>query len=152
MTSVRPSLVCERVRAQVSLELDGELSELERRMLVAHVERCEECRAYQADLVDFTWELREAPLELLTHRIEVRQPRRRASSLALAHVGFAAAVAVAVLGTLTQLAPLSERGRAATPGTPTQFGSSRGAQQEVRQILADSRAFKRGGGDSAHAI
>jgi predicted anti-sigma-YlaC factor YlaD len=150
MTSLRPALVCERVRAQVSLELDEELSELERRMLAAHLERCAECREYQEDLVAFTRELREAPFEQLSYPIEVHRPRR--ASLAWAQIGVAAAVAVAVFGTLTQLGPMSEHGRASTFGTPTQFQGSRQAAQEMRQIIADSRAFKRAVDGSARAV
>jgi predicted anti-sigma-YlaC factor YlaD len=150
MTSLRPSLVCERVRSQVSRELDGELSELERRMLTSHLERCAECREYQEDLLAFTRELREAPLEQLSHPIEVHRPRR--ASLAWAQMGVAAAVAVAVFGTLTHLGPISERGRASSVGTPTQFQGSRQAALEVRQIIADGRAFKRAGNDPARAV
>jgi predicted anti-sigma-YlaC factor YlaD len=150
MTSLRVSLVCERVRAQISLDLDGELSELERRMLAAHLERCAECREYQEDLVAFTRELREAPFEQLSYPIEVHRPRR--ASLAWAQIGVAAAVAVAVFGTLTQLGPMSEHGRASSFGTPTQFQGSRQAAQEMRQIIADSRTFKHAGDDPARAV
>ena len=43
MSAVYPLSVCARVREQVSLELDGELSQLEQRMLAAHLERCAAC-------------------------------------------------------------------------------------------------------------
>src|SRR4029450_4548890 len=132
MTSLRPALVCERVRAQVSLELDEELSELERRMLAAHLERCAECREYQEDLVAFTRELREAPFEQLSYPIEVHRPRR--ASLAWAQIGVAAAVAVAVFGTLTQLGPMSEHGRASSFGTPAKFQAPRQAGREVARV------------------
>ena len=46
MSAAYPQTVCSRVREQVSLELDGELSQLEQRMLGAHLERCGGCAAY----------------------------------------------------------------------------------------------------------
>ena len=52
MSAVYPQSVCARVREQVSLELDGELSQLEQRMLGAHLERCGACATYAADVRD----------------------------------------------------------------------------------------------------
>jgi predicted anti-sigma-YlaC factor YlaD len=101
MSAIGTSVVCQRVRAQVSLQLDDELSELERRMLSAHLERCPACSAYAADLTAFTHELRSAPLELLERPIVVRRPRRLA--LARLQVGVAAALAIATVGLATQI-------------------------------------------------
>jgi hypothetical protein len=47
---------------------------------------------------------------------------------------------------------MSEHGRASSFGTPTQFQGSRQAAQEMRQIIADSRAFKRAVDGSARAV
>jgi predicted anti-sigma-YlaC factor YlaD len=90
-----PSLVCDRVRAQISVGLDGELSQLERAMLASHLERCADCRAYEGDVTRFTRALRLAPLEPLSRPVVV-QPRRRLITTRL-QVGAAAAVAVAAL-------------------------------------------------------
>ena len=95
MRAARPSLVCDRVRAQVSIGLDGELSQLERAMLSSHLERCADCQAYETDVTGFTRALRAAPLETLARPVAV-QPRRRFVATRL-QVGAAAAVAVAVL-------------------------------------------------------
>jgi predicted anti-sigma-YlaC factor YlaD len=54
MGVLRRSVACDRVREQVSLELDGELSELERRMLAAHIERCSPCAGYAETVTRFT--------------------------------------------------------------------------------------------------
>jgi predicted anti-sigma-YlaC factor YlaD len=54
------SVDCERARARASLGLDGELSEVERAHLRAHVGRCADCAAYARDLERLTQELRSA--------------------------------------------------------------------------------------------
>ena len=94
-------MVCERVRKQVSLLLDGELSELEARMVESHVLRCADCAEYRAHVTTFTEALRDAPLEVL--RTPVVIERRRAVSIVRIQVGVAAALALAALGLGTQL-------------------------------------------------
>jgi len=100
MSAVRPSVVCERVRAQVSLQLDDELSQLERRMLAAHLERCGDCRSYADEVSAFTRTLREAPLESLESPLVIRRARR--PSIARLQIGVAAGLVVAVLGAVSQ--------------------------------------------------
>lgn len=53
---------CERARAQASLALDCELSELERAQLRAHLVACPACDEFVAGLREVTEELRSAPL------------------------------------------------------------------------------------------
>lgn len=101
MSALSRSVVCERVRKQVSLLLDGELSELEARMLEAHVSRCGECAAYRVDVTTFTEALRGAPFEVLGKPVVVAG--RRAVSFTRIQVGVAAAFALAALGLGTQL-------------------------------------------------
>ena len=62
MKDVVRTSVCERARAWVSLALDGELSELERRLLDAHVGRCAACDAFAAELEGVVEGLRSTPL------------------------------------------------------------------------------------------
>jgi predicted anti-sigma-YlaC factor YlaD len=135
-------MLCERIRAQVSVELDGELSELERRMLEAHLVRCPDCRTYAADVAAFTHELRMAPLEDLEHPIVIRRPRR--VTRARAQVGLAAAAAVVVLGFALQLGvPGADESAASSARTPTRFDTTSQTLREMRQIIADGRAFDR---------
>lgn len=111
MSGVRPSVICERIRAQVSLELDGELSQLERAMLTAHLERCASCREYAAEIRAATQLLRQAPLERLGRPVVLRRPRRSAMTQ-LQAAAAAALFAIAVLGAASQLAahkPKDER-------------------------------------------
>lgn len=93
--------VCDRVRSQISLGLDGELSQLERRMVAGHLERCQECLEFERSVTEFTLALRSAPAERPARRLVL--PRRRRISLVQTQVGVAAALLVAVLGTVSQL-------------------------------------------------
>jgi anti-sigma factor RsiW len=86
---------CERVREQVSLELDGELSQLEQVILDRHLTRCAACAAYRAEVAAITRRLREAPLEHPDWAFTL--PRRRSATLRVVQVAAAAAtIAVAV--------------------------------------------------------
>lgn len=98
--------VCTRVREQVSLELDGELSQLEQRMLGTHLERCPRCAAYAADVRDVTERIRNAPRAVMQRPIVVR--RNRPLTTVRLQVGVAAAFALAALGLGTQLAATTE--------------------------------------------
>jgi len=94
-------VACERVRSQVSLELDGELSQLERAMLAAHVLRCADCRAYRGDVHALTRALRAAALEAAPP-VTVRRYRRSTAAIRF-RAGVAAAMAFAVVGVATQM-------------------------------------------------
>ena len=93
---------CQRVRAQVSLQLDAELSQLEIRMLEAHLARCSDCREFEADVAEFTAELRAAPLEPLAQPVVI--PHRRRFSVIGAQVGVAAVMALAIAGVAGRMA------------------------------------------------
>jgi anti-sigma factor RsiW len=119
------SVVCDRVRAQVSLELDGELSQLEQRMLSAHLERCADCARYADDVRDLTERIRTAPAALMQRPVVVR--RRRAITTTRIQIGVAAAFALAALGLGTELA-----------ASPSQSGSL--ARFEGQPNLSPSRS------------
>jgi anti-sigma factor RsiW len=136
MSAVPRSVVCDRVREQISLGLDGELSQLESRMLATHLRRCPGCREYEADVRRFTDEIRSAPLERMERPIVIRLPRR-VSALRL-QAGVAAALAVAVLGAVTQIeAPEGNAGFA----SPSRFPTTAQLEREVDQIIADGTTF-----------
>jgi anti-sigma factor RsiW len=94
-------IVCDRVRGQVSLLLDGELSQLEQRMVAGHLERCADCREFAAAVRTFTEELRSAPLESPRWPIVVRRTRRVPVSGIQASA--AAVIVVGVLGLASQI-------------------------------------------------
>jgi anti-sigma factor RsiW len=106
MSVAYPQTVCSRVREQVSLQLDDELSQLEQRMLGTHLERCPRCAAYAADVRDITDRIRSAPHAVMARPVVVRR-HRRLSTVRL-QVGVAAAFALAALGLGTQLAVSAE--------------------------------------------
>ena len=93
---------CEGVRSQVSLRLDTELSQLELRMLEAHLGRCADCREFAAAVAEFTMELRAAPLEPFARAVVI--PRRRGFSLVGAQVAVAAVMALAIAGVAGRMA------------------------------------------------
>jgi predicted anti-sigma-YlaC factor YlaD len=143
MTVVRP-VVCERVRAQISLRLDGELSELERRMMESHLIRCPSCGAFEREVTRLTQSLRDAPHERSRNPVVVHAPRR--VSFARVQGGVAAAVAVVAFGVAVQFAGSEPE---QLPATRSPLGASFHVEtdaelaREVRQILAAGRAYDR---------
>ena len=111
MTSVPSPVICDRFRSQISLELDGELSQLERAMLGSHLDRCDGCRVFRAEAVSVTRALRETRLARLSMPVAVR--RRRPLVTARLQAAAVAATAFAVVGVSSQLAAHQTR-----PGSP----------------------------------
>jgi Putative zinc-finger len=95
MRPVRP-LVCERVRGQISVGLDGELSQLERVMIASHLERCAPCQSYEHQVSAVTRMLRTAPLEPIARPVVIHRRRGHFVGTRI-QVAAAAAVAVAAL-------------------------------------------------------
>lgn len=87
--------LCERARFWASLQLDGELSELESALLDAHLARCAGCRAVADSFDASTTALRAAPLERVAP-VAVnlpRSPRRLLATISVAAVLVVAVVA-----------------------------------------------------------
>jgi anti-sigma factor RsiW len=131
--------VCTRVREQVSLELDGELSQLEQRLLATHLERCPRCAAYAADVRDVTERIRNAPHAVMQRPVVVR--RHRPLTTVRLQVGVAAAFALAALGLGTQLAASTEsqRSLARFEGRPA-LNPPRSVFEQEQAILRVVRA------------
>jgi anti-sigma factor RsiW len=68
------SRTCDRTRAWISAELDGELSEFESILVRGHLVRCGSCRTFKHDAAAFAGALRSAPLEQMSRPVVV--PRR----------------------------------------------------------------------------
>jgi hypothetical protein len=109
---------CRRGREWISLRLDGELSELERALLRAHLVRCGGCRTFARDIDGATHALRAAPLERLSRPIAI--PRRSVLSGGLRRVGaFAAAASVAAVVAMTGLTQANQSSqRLGVPANP----------------------------------
>ena len=106
---------CDRARAWVSLNLDGELSELEGLMLESHLARCEACRAFAADAAGFTTALRTAALEPLERPVSL--PAGRRTMRRAVQFGAAAALVAASVG-LGSLFGAVGSGRTHAPSPP----------------------------------
>jgi len=135
---LRRSVTCERVRACVSLRLDSETSQLEQRMLEAHLGHCDDCRVYADDLDVFTSMLRSAPLEPLERPIVV--PRTRRAAVGLSHLGVAAAVAIVAIGSMLQL---GLPGAEPSARQPTKFPTLADGASEMQLAHTDRLAFSR---------
>jgi hypothetical protein len=107
MSVQRTSVICARTREHVSLALDGELSELERRLLDGHLARCPACAEYAREVVAFTETLRGAPLEAPSRAIVVRRHRRPVPGRV--QVVAAAALAFLAVGIAGHVSTSSER-------------------------------------------
>lgn len=83
---------CERVRASVSLALDGELSELETLELDRHLVVCDRCASFAARAAVVVEAIRSTPCEHPSRSFEIAETRRRTRPV----IVIAAAVAVVV--------------------------------------------------------
>lgn len=94
-----PGQLCARARFWASLQIDGELSELETALFDAHLARCAECREIAAGFAAGADLLREAPLERIAPVAvsHARSPRRLLVAAAIAAVVAAGAVAGALV-------------------------------------------------------
>src|SRR5438067_2129973 len=98
---------CDGAREALSLALDGELSEFERAALDQHLERCPECRAFEADSTGVSSLLRSAPLEQMSVPVVLPRPRRL-SAARIVQAG-AAAAAVALVAGLSAVHGVGQR-------------------------------------------
>lgn len=89
---------CSRALAWASLELDGELSQLESVLLERHLERCAGCAAHVGEMRALASTLRTAPLEAPSEPVFVASPRRGRTSTLAAKVAVAATLALAAGG------------------------------------------------------
>jgi len=134
LTPVPPS-DCQRAREAVSVQLDGELSELGSARLSAHLRDCDACTAYALEVAAVATRLRAAPLE--RPRVGIALPaRRRRPGLQIAA---AAAVAVAAASSLA----VGHALRSSNPPaqTATQVVTAPSLQQDIvsQHILAMER-------------
>ena len=93
-----PAAICERARTWAALAPDGELSELERKLLDAHLQRCSPCAHFALDVAAIAAELRAAAPQPLPRPLSVPIWRRRPVYARVRAVGAAAAVAAMALG------------------------------------------------------
>jgi anti-sigma factor RsiW len=122
---MRREAVCDRTRFQLSLELDGELSELERLMVDAHVGGCASCHDFALTMTEAVDRIRVLPLEPLARQITLPARRRPAGGV-LQLVSVAAAIAVVGLGSSigflkADQRPVEKTQTSATANGPTPY-------------------------------
>jgi anti-sigma factor RsiW len=134
LTPVPPS-DCQRAREAVSVQLDGELSELGSARLSAHLRECDACTAYALEVAAIATRLRAAPLERPGVGIALPARRRRAGL----QIAAAAAVAVAAASSLALGHALRSSSRPAQ--TATRVVTAPSLQQDIvsQHILAMER-------------
>jgi predicted anti-sigma-YlaC factor YlaD len=116
---------CDRARESVSAELDGELPELERERLLAHLRACAGCSAWAAEVEDSTLLLREASLEAPVGSIALpRRARRWTVGPAVAVSSAAALVASVVVAIGPQSASLGTQSEGPLGSEPAQTAPS----------------------------
>jgi anti-sigma factor RsiW len=104
--------MCDRAREWTSLELDGELSELERAALETHTRSCDACRAFAAGVADVASTLRSTPF-VEPEPLAVPSARRRVRPV---FVVAAALVVALAAGAGSLVGTLSSRGGPSRPG------------------------------------
>jgi predicted anti-sigma-YlaC factor YlaD len=128
-----PASICERARTWAALAPDGELSELERKLLDAHLTRCSACAHFALDVAAIAAELRAAAPQPLPRPLSVPIWRRRPVYARARAVGAAAAVAVMALGVASRGPLTAGDGDSFRVPQVTNFGN-RAPEREVELI------------------
>ena len=136
--------LCERARSWASLAPDGELSELERKLLDAHLARCPACASFSVEVAAIAAELRAAALVPLAQPVAIPSWRRRPVYARVRAVGAAAAVAVMALG-IASRAPLAteERGTFQVAQVVDFSGGDQAESQRMRDLRSAALAAER---------
>jgi len=139
MTRFPRGVLCERARSSAALAADGELSELERKLLDAHVARCGACSRFSVEVAAVAARLRSAALQPLPRPVSIPTWRRRPVYARVRLAGAAAAVAVMALG-IASRAPLSAGEPQALRLAPVVdfSGGDLVEQQELRTIRREA--------------
>jgi hypothetical protein len=112
------SASCERQRERVSLRADGELSDLEMRLLTRHLNRCSDCRVFAERLDAATRMLRTADLALPSRSVSVPLLSRTRRHRASLRVAIAVAAAGVILSIGLAQSHLVAPPRSASPASP----------------------------------
>lgn len=136
MTAIPRSAPCERACAWAALASDGELCELEQRLLDAHLARCDACSRFAVQVAAVAAELRAAAFQPLPRPVSVPAWRRRTVAARMRTIGAAAAVAVTALGVASR-APISADEQSFKLPAVVDPGSDRAEQQALRDLRRD---------------
>jgi len=137
MTRFPKGVLCERARSWAALAPDNELSELERKLLDAHLARCAGCARFAVRVAAVAEVLRNEQLQSLTYPVSVPLWRRRTAFARVRTVSAAAAVAAMALGVAAR-APLPSDGRSEALRLPSYVPAGLDEQVE-RDEMRDLR-------------
>jgi len=140
MTRFPRGVLCERARSWAALGPDGELSELERKLLDAHVARCGACSRFSLEIAGVAARLRAAALQPLPRPVSIPTWRRRPVYARVRMAGAAAAVAAMALG-IASRAPLSaaeQQSLRLAPPVVDFSGGDQAEQQALRNIRREA--------------
>jgi predicted anti-sigma-YlaC factor YlaD len=124
VVSTQHTVSCAEMRTLVSCRLDGAISQFEIALVTAHLRRCPDCAAFEAEIGAFTELLRAAVPVRVTRRIALpRMPHRRPFRVARGAVATAAVAMAAVAiggsgriaGSAHVVAPANDAVRVASP-------------------------------------
>jgi hypothetical protein len=132
-------VLCERARSWAALAPDGELSELEQKLLDSHLARCAGCSRFAVQVAAVATELRAAALQPLAQPVSIATWRRRPAYARVRTVGAAAAVAVMALG-IASRAPLQTSDQQAfqLPRVVDFSGGDEAEQQALRNLRREA--------------
>ncbi|MGZ8782988.1 MAG: hypothetical protein ACXWZB_05765 [Gaiellaceae bacterium] len=138
----RPSR-CERTRAWAALAPDAELSQLERRLLDAHLAHCACCRLFAEEVAAIAAELRAARFERSARRsVLPSAPVGRSAYARGRGIAAVAAVAAMAFGIGTQASVDRERQRPSAPLGSAPADVDEAELQTMRQLRQE--AFRAG--------
>ena len=137
MTKVSNGVLCERARSWAALAPDGELSELERKLLGSHLARCQACSRFALEVAAVAADLRASVPEPLLRPVSIPIWHRRPVYARFRGVAAAAAVAVMALG-IASRAPLATSDRESLH-LPRVVDFSGGDQAEIQRLEAAQR-------------
>lgn len=141
MTRFPRGVLCERARSWAALAPDDELSELEQKLLDAHLARCGACSRFSMQVAAVATELRAAALQPLPRPVSIPTWHRRPAYARMRAIGAAAAVAVMALGVASR-APLSTGDQQSfqIPRVVDFSGGDEAEQQALRNLRREALA------------
>lgn len=137
MTTISTGVLCERARSWAALAPDGELSELERKLLDSHLTRCAACSRFTAEVAALAADLRASALQPLPRPVSIPTWHRRPVYARFRGVAAAAAVAVMALG-IASRGPLATSDRESLQQLPRVVDFSGGDAAEQQALLNTS--------------
>ena len=145
--TVISGVLCERARSWAALAPDGELSELERKLLDSHLTRCGACSRFTVEVAAVAADLRASALQPLPRPVSIPTWHRRPVYVRMRGLAAAAAVAIMALG-IAARGPLatSDRESLQLPRVVDFSGGDAAEQQALLNVrsytLASQRAMR----------